>query len=27
VLEIYLLGWFPPPVILAQCWYAFVKHP
>jgi hypothetical protein len=24
VLEIYLLGWFPPPVILAQCWYAFV---
>jgi hypothetical protein len=27
VLEIYLLGQFPPPVTLVQCWYAFVKHP
>jgi hypothetical protein len=26
LLEIYVLGRFPLPVTLVQCWYAFVKH-
>jgi hypothetical protein len=27
VLQIYLLGQFPPPVTMTQYCYAFVKHP